>query len=76
MNSRTAVRKSFSASLCTATTTVVSSDGIRSVGSPAPTTRAMTFCANANAGWPVGMSSMQDIRADFSADLRSSHCAI
>ena len=32
--------------------------------------------AKANAGWPVGMSSMQDIRADFSADLRSSHCAI
>ena len=73
MNSRTAERKAFSASKSADTVTVVIASGIRSAGSPAVSARASTFCANANAGCAVGMSSMIDSRASFSSDLRCSH---
>ena len=66
MNSKTTVRKSFSASPSSDTATLVIAAGMRSAGRPDWFTRSITFCANANAGWPVGTSSIDDLR-DFPA---------
>ncbi len=64
MNSKTTVRKAFSASPSSDTVTLVIAAGIRSAGRPDWLTRSITFCANANAGWPVGTSSIDELR-DF-----------
>ena len=63
------------ASTSAETVTDVIDAGIRSSGNPAVSALASTFCANANAGCAVGMSSMQDSRVDRSSALRCSHCA-
>ena len=77
MNSKTAERKAFSASESADTVTEVIMSGTRSAGSPAAEIRSRTFCAKANAGCPVGTSSIEEMRdfARFSRALRFSHWA-
>ena len=62
MNSRTAVRKRVLGIDIRRHVDRRDASGIRSAGSPAAGTRSITFCANANAGCPVGTSSIDELR--------------